>query len=86
MSYEIVWSKDSIIFLNKLEPLVARRIVKSVKNFSENPRAKEFKRLKGESAFRLRVGDYRIIFDFDKKIKRINIVGIGHRKNIYKKR
>lgn len=83
MNYGVSWSKNSIDFLKKLEPLTSKRIIKYVKEFSENPRAKEFKRLKGESAFRLRVGDYRVIFDFDQKTNLINILKIGHRKNIY---
>lgn len=85
MSYEVAWDKKALDFLNKLEPFVSKRIVNYVREFSENPRAREFKRLKGESAFRLRVGNYRIIFDFDKKTQKIIIIGIGHRKNIYKK-
>lgn len=85
MSYEVSWSKNSLDFLSKLEPLISKRIIKSVGEFSENPRAREFKRLKGETAFRLRVGDYRILFDFDAKNQRIFIIGIGHRKNIYKR-
>ena len=83
MSYEVVWGKRPIDYLKKLEPFISDRIVKSIREFSENPRAREFKRLKGESAFRLRIGDYRIIFDFDLKNKKIQIVEIGHRKNIY---
>lgn len=85
MNYEVIWSKNSIDFLNKLESFVSKRIIKYIKEFSENPRAKEFKRLNVESAFRLRVGDYRVIFDFDQKNKRMNIIKIGHRKNIYER-
>lgn len=85
MSYEVCWSKNSLDFLNKLEPLISKRIIISIRDFSENPRAREFKRLKGETAFRLRVGDYRVLFDFDQKNNRINIISIGHRKNIYKR-
>ena len=83
MNYEVSWSKNSLNFLNKLEPLISNRIIKYVREFSENPRAREFKRLKGEIAFRLRVGDYRVIFDFDQKTQKIIILSIGHRKNIY---
>jgi len=85
MSYEVSWGKNSLDFLNKLEPLISKRIIKHVGEFSENPRAKEFKRLKRETAFRLRAGDYRVIFDFDSKNQRIQIIGIGHRKNVYKR-
>lgn len=85
MSYEISWSKNSLDFLGKLEPLISKRIIKCIREFSENPRAREFKRLKGETAFRLRVGDYRVIFDFNQKTQKIIIIGIGHRKNIYKR-
>jgi mRNA interferase RelE/StbE len=85
MSYQVVWDKNVLNFLSKLEPLVAKRIVKYIGEFSENPRAREFKRLKGEILFRLRVGDYRVLFDFDQKNNRINIINIGHRKNIYKR-
>lgn len=85
MSYKIIWSKHAINFLNKLELLTSQRIIQLVKTFSENPRTKQFKKLKGEKAFRLRAGDYRILFDFDSKTETIQILEIGHRKNIYEK-
>jgi len=85
MSYEVIWDTKPLDFLNKLELFTARRIIRSVRDFSENPRAREFKKLKGKDFFRLRVGDYRIFFNFDSKNKRIQIIGIGHRKNIYKR-
>jgi len=53
-----------------------------LKEFAGNPSSKEIKRLKGQEYFRLRAGDYRIIFLFEKQI--IKILKIGHRKNIYK--
>ncbi len=85
MSYKVIWNKKSLDVLNKLEPFISKRIVKFVREFSENPRAREFKRLKGDSGFRLRIGDYKVIFDFDIKNQQIQITKIGHRKNIYKK-
>jgi mRNA interferase RelE/StbE len=83
MNYNVVWAKNALDFLNKLEHMTAQRIIKLVGEFSENPRTKQFKRLKGEKMFRLRAGDYRILFDFDENKKIINILKIGHRKNIY---
>lgn len=84
MSYEIIWDKKAINFLNKIEPFVAQRIIKLIKEFAEEPRKKQFKKLKGEEGFRLRAGDYRIIFDFNQNTKTIQILMVEHRKNIYK--
>jgi mRNA interferase RelE/StbE len=41
-------------------------------------------RLKGSNRFRARVGDYRIIYTFDVEQKRIHLLAIGHRREIYR--
>jgi mRNA interferase RelE/StbE len=40
--------------------------------------------LKGSNRFRVRVGDYRIIYTFDLKQNRIHLLAIGHRREIYR--
>jgi len=60
----------------------ARRIVKKVNSIVDFPEhyLEELVELK---AYKLRVGDYRLIIDLDKNNKTISIVFIGHRKNVY---
>jgi len=60
-------------------------IIKSaISGLADNPRPYEYKKLKGEEAYRIRVSDYRIIYEiYDDKIIVI-VVSVGHRKNIYK--
>ncbi len=82
--FELEWKKGAIIQLNNLESSVSNRIFKKVETLKENPFSKDIKRLKGENAFRLRVGDYRIIFEVDINKKLISILRLGHRRNIYK--
>jgi len=41
-------------------------------------------RLKGHERYRLRVGDYRIIYTFDAEQNTIHLLGVGHRKEIYR--
>jgi|APSaa5957512535_1039671.scaffolds.fasta_scaffold02074_3 mRNA interferase RelE/StbE len=84
MSYDVVWDNKAINFLHKLDPFIAKRIIKLVKSFSKDPRTKQFKKLTNENVFRLRAGNYRILFNFNQKTQTINILEIGHRKNIYK--
>ncbi len=82
MKFKVIWDKKAQDELDKLELLTARRIILKVKELAENPFVKDIKRLQGETSFRLRVGDYRIIFDIIRDT--IIILKIGHRKNVYK--
>ena len=81
MPFKIVWDEKAYNSLNKLEPSISRRIFKKVEELSENPFSKDIKRLKGCNDFRLRVGDFRIIFSIEQNI--MQILKVGHRKNIY---
>lgn len=79
--YNIEWKEHALRDLEKLESSIARRILKKVGELSENLFSKDIKKLKGSDDFRLRVGDYRVIFSIDKNT--IQILKVGHRKNIY---
>jgi mRNA interferase RelE/StbE len=79
--YNIEWKENALRELEKLESSISRRILKKVEELSENPFSRDIKRLKGSNDFRLRVGDYRIIFSIENSL--IQILKVGHRKNIY---
>jgi len=81
MEFKIIWDEKAVAELDKLEAIISRRIVKKVRELSPDPYTKDVRKLKGKMGFRLRVGDYRIIFLIDKNI--INILKVGHRRNIY---
>ncbi|MFA5259573.1 MAG: type II toxin-antitoxin system RelE/ParE family toxin [Candidatus Pacearchaeota archaeon] len=81
--FKIIWDENSYEQLNKLEPSISRRITKKVCELSENPFSKDIKRLKGRDDFRLRVGDYRVLFLIEGEV--IQILKVGHRKNIYER-
>ncbi len=81
MPFKIVWDEKAYNSLNKLEPSISRRILKKVDELSENPFSKDIKKLKRSDDFRLRIGDYRVIFSIEQNI--VQILKVGHRKNIY---
>ncbi|MEK6926092.1 MAG: type II toxin-antitoxin system RelE/ParE family toxin [Nanoarchaeota archaeon] len=81
--YKIEWTKISLENLEGLENQISGRITKKVNELVENPLSKDIKKLKGLAGYRLRVGDYRVIFDIEKDT--IFILKVGHRKNIYEK-
>tara|TARA_Y100000034_G_scaffold134864_1_gene204601 strand:- start:7322 stop:7570 length:249 start_codon:yes stop_codon:yes gene_type:complete len=81
MRYKISYEKKALLEIRKLDKLLAKRIIKKIKEMEDDPFKSNIKRLKSQTSFRLRVGDYRVLFELlDGEIK---ILKIGHRKNIY---
>ena len=85
MIFQIIWSESAAKELKKLDKTVAKRIFKKVSELSENPYHLEVTKMVGDPYFRLRIGDYRVIFDIQNDMLRILILNVGHRKNVYKK-
>ena len=82
MPFRIIWSEPAEKALRKLDRHVARRIYEAVGELAEQP-LRNVVRLANSPCYRLRVGDYRVIFDLQADRLRILIVKVGHRKNIY---
>ncbi|MBI2129551.1 type II toxin-antitoxin system RelE/ParE family toxin [Candidatus Woesearchaeota archaeon] len=81
MHFSIIWDEKAYDELKKLEASIHRRIEKKVSELSEDPYLKDIKKLKGTEGYRLRVGDYRVIFEIEGN--KIQILKVGHRRNIY---
>jgi mRNA interferase RelE/StbE len=79
----VVISDNAKKDLRKLDNTSTKRILLKIDDFSKNPSQFEIKKLKStDDLFRIRVGNFRIIFEYlDKDIV---ILKIGHRKDIYK--
>ncbi|MBU0592072.1 MAG: type II toxin-antitoxin system RelE/ParE family toxin [Candidatus Micrarchaeota archaeon] len=65
-TFSIIWSDKSKSQLSKLPHSIANAIYSKVGALSSNPYNKNVKKLRGVKCFRLRVGDYRVIFDIEK--------------------
>ena len=48
-----------------------------------NPRPSGCKKLQGRNGYRIRSGDYRIIYEVEDKIITVTVIDVGHRKDIY---
>ena len=75
---EIKYSKQALKFLKKQDKVTAKRIISAINELPSG----DVKKLQGKTGYRLRVGDFRIIFDKDGNI--LYIVQIGNRGEIYK--
>jgi mRNA interferase RelE/StbE len=74
--------------LSRLDKPVSRRIVERLRWLAANLDAIRLEALTGEltGLYRLRIGDYRIIYEILREEQTIVIHAIGHRREIYRKR
>ena len=71
--------------LRKLDPQVARRVQAAIALLAEDPRPPASRPLRGRPAWRVRVGDYRIVYTIEDDVLLIVIVTLGHRRDIYER-
>jgi mRNA interferase RelE/StbE len=83
-AYEVFLSKAARKELAALPVFIYDKIIEDISYLSSVPRPAACKKLKGyKNSYRIRVGDYRIIYEIEDKVLRILIVAVGNRKNIY---
>lgn len=84
-SYKIEISRTAEKQLKKLPPTDQRRVAKVMLALAENPFPRGSRKLSGyEDVFRVRVGQYRILYSISQRLLTIIILKIGHRKDIYR--
>lgn len=84
MEYRIIIEDSVFKILKKIHPSARTLILETIKQLGENPRPHGCKKLKGTEAYRVRYGDYRIVYTINDKEILITVVKIGHRKDVYK--
>lgn len=70
--------------LDKIDDKTAFRISQKIYQLEINPYGLDCQKLAGGKGYRIRVGDYRIVYTFDKDKQTITIIKIGHRREIYR--
>lgn len=84
MKYTILIERYAQKQIMKLGKKAIPVIKAAIAGLGDNPRPYGYKKLKGEEAYRIRVGDYRIIYEINDDIIIVTVVSVGHRKDIYK--
>lgn len=83
MSYRLNFSKQAFKELEKINEPYYSNIKTAIISLADNPRPQGYIKLKGKDGFRIRVGDYRVIYNiFDSELI-VDVITLGHRKDIY---
>ncbi len=84
--YSISITQSALKELKQLDKPDVRKIEKLIDGLAENPRPPGVKKLKGldEDVYRVRTGDYRVIYVIEDKVRIVEVRKVGHRKDIYR--
>ena len=86
MSYRVEIAERAADALDRLGTKTRIRVVRDLEGLAEEPRPNGCVKLKGESdLYRIRVGDYRVVYHIEDDILRVLVVRIGHRKDVYRR-
>ena len=81
--YRIILSRSAVKEFETLPGNVIERVRQKIRSLASNPRQTGVKKLHGRPDYRVRVGDYRILYTIDDGEKIVDISAIGHRSDVY---
>jgi mRNA interferase RelE/StbE len=83
-SYNLLIKQGAAKELEALPLKDRRRIVTRIQTLEEEPRPKGSEKLTGQQQYRLRQGDYRILYEIDDTQHSVTVMKIGHRRDVYR--
>jgi len=83
MVYQVTLKKGAIKVLEKINEPYYSNIKEAIYRLANNPRPAGCKKLKNREGYRIRVADYRIIYEIFDNILLVDVIDLGHRKDIY---
>ncbi|MEW6542727.1 MAG: type II toxin-antitoxin system RelE/ParE family toxin [Nitrospirota bacterium] len=84
-SYSVLLKKSAERELRSLPTEALRRVADRIKALATNPRPPGCEKLSGEDRYRIRQGDYRVVYAVDDGQRIVEVVKVGHRREVYRK-
>lgn len=81
--YQLLIEKQVQKQLEKIPMPDYQRVKNAINDLAQNPRPEGYKKLKGRPGYRIRQGNYRVVYDISDHILTVFILAAGHRKDIY---
>ncbi|MEK6543148.1 MAG: type II toxin-antitoxin system RelE/ParE family toxin [Elusimicrobiota bacterium] len=83
-SYRVLIRRSAQKELRRIPPPDLRRIVSKISGLSQDPRPQGSEKLSGDDRYRIRQGDWRIVYGIDDESRTVMVVKIGHRREVYR--
>jgi mRNA interferase RelE/StbE len=86
VGYTVDFTTGAAKEIRRLDQGVRKRILSSIAELGTDPRPKGGKKLAGEqNAWRIRIGDFRVLYEIQDNILTVTVVRVAHRREVYKK-
>jgi mRNA interferase RelE/StbE len=82
--YRLLFKKSVAKDLLQIPNKDVQRILKRISSLVDNPRPAGAEKLSGDEKYRIRQGNYRILYMIDDDIITVTIVKVGHRRSVYR--
>jgi mRNA interferase RelE/StbE len=84
MNYSLFILRRAQKELSELPDLAYGRAKEAIRKLAENPRPRGCRKLSGRDGWRIRVGNYRVIYEVDDEQQMVTVVHVGHRRDVYR--
>lgn len=84
MGYTVYLKRSAEKELEKLPTKIHDKIINILLSLKENPFPRNSKKLRGREGYRIRVGDYRVLYLIDESGRTIEVISVAHRKEVYR--
>ncbi len=86
MTYRVEMAPAAVRQLRKLDPAARRRVQAAVELLAADPRPSGAKKLVGGAGeWRVRTGDFRVVYEIHDQVLVVLVVALGHRREIYRR-
>ena len=82
--YKVEFAKSVRKDFKKIPQLEVGKILNAIFELAKDPRPPSSKKLKGEKLYRIRIGNYRVIYEIQDERLLVSVIKLGHRKDVYK--
>ncbi len=83
MRYRVILPKSVQKKLDRLPDDIANRVLVRLAALETNPRPPDVKKLKGRNGWRIRISDYRVIYEIQDPALQVLVITLGHRREVY---
>ncbi len=84
MPYKVTIPRRARQALDRIPASYVRRILEAIALLGYNPRPSGSRQLTNSTHWRIRIGDYRVVYDIDDASQTVTVVTIGHRRDVYR--